>query len=275
MLISEYSKRVTTRNNVGNLVLDIQRTLLYSTTKIVGLSSGNPLIFSQLVRVLKREAANIVSSQTFDKAICQYGDILVNQNLKQSILKLLKHNKVNLDEHDVIVTPGAMAVIFYVTNTFAGIMTENQKKKVLLAQCPDFADYSKMGLPDSCYYSIKPEVKITGAHSFKYDVDLDKVDFDDVSMVLLSRPCNPSGYIMSNEELEKLSAKVKQNNAIVVIDSAYSAPFPDLIFQEDFRLLSGNNVINIMSLSKAGLPGGRIGIIVCPTKFLSLLKTSS
>ena len=91
-----------------------------------------------------------------------------------------------MKDHELLVTPGAISAIFYILNTFSGKTEgENKKRKILLPQCPDFADYQEMGVDRDCYYSFKNEICITGNHSFRYNIDYKKIDFNDIGLVLL------------------------------------------------------------------------------------------
>ena len=57
----------------------------------------------------------------------------------------------------------------------------------------------------------------------------------------------------------------------VLIDSAYAPPFPALNFTE-MTPQFGDNIIHCMSLSKAGLPGERIGIAIGEPKLIQILE---
>jgi valine--pyruvate aminotransferase len=58
----------------------------------------------------------------------------------------------------------------------------------------------------------------------------------------------------------------------VLIDSAYAPPFPALNFT-DMTPVFGENIIHCMSLSKAGLPGERIGIAIGDEKLIRVLES--
>jgi valine--pyruvate aminotransferase len=57
----------------------------------------------------------------------------------------------------------------------------------------------------------------------------------------------------------------------VFVDSAYAPPFPAMNFT-DMTPLFGKNVIHCMSLSKAGLPGERIGIAIGDPDIIHVLE---
>jgi valine--pyruvate aminotransferase len=57
----------------------------------------------------------------------------------------------------------------------------------------------------------------------------------------------------------------------VLIDSAYAPPFPALNFTE-MTPVFGENILHCMSLSKAGLPGERVGIAIGDEKWIHVLE---
>jgi valine--pyruvate aminotransferase len=58
----------------------------------------------------------------------------------------------------------------------------------------------------------------------------------------------------------------------VLVDSAYAPPFPALNFTA-MTPQFGENIIHCMSLSKAGLPGERIGIAIGDPKLIGVLES--
>nr|MBA2817902.1 Valine--pyruvate aminotransferase [Candidatus Pantoea persica] len=87
----------------------------------------------------------------------------------------------------------------------------------------------------------------------------------------MSRPTNPTGNVVTDEELMQLDALAQQHDVPLLIDNAYGVPFPSIIFS-DARPLWNPNIILCMSLSKLGLPGARCGIIVADEKTISALR---
>ncbi|EHC98434.1 Valine-pyruvate aminotransferase [Salmonella enterica subsp. enterica serovar Urbana str. R8-2977] len=51
-------------------------------------------------------------------------------------------------------------------------------------------------------------------------------------MICVSRPTNPTGNVITDEELMKLDRLANQHNIPLVIDNAYGVPFPGIIFSE-------------------------------------------
>lgn len=54
-------------------------------------------------------------------------------------------------------------------------------------------------------------------------------------MICVSRPTNPTGNVITDEELLKLDALANQHGIPLVIDNAYGVPFPGIIFMKRAR----------------------------------------
>ncbi len=109
------------------------------------------------------------------------------------------------------------------------------------------------------------------------DIDLQatkKAITEDTRLVYLCNPNNPTGKILSVNELEKFCKEVSSANCTVAIDEAYI----DLVDPEKrpdtIKLLRGdNNVLIIRTFSKAyGLAGLRVGYAMGLPETIELIK---
>jgi valine--pyruvate aminotransferase len=237
------------------------------------MSSGAPPVFPEVAAVIKEELTALSHSKQATELLCQYGAVFADGDLQAQLCRRLGDVAPDLGAGNLLVTPGAMAAIFYASQVFAG-KNRGQLKKILTPQAPEFPDYFSMGLPIECYKVPTPRVATTGEHSFRYELDIDGVSFDDVGMVLLSRPANPSGMVISDESLRALVSEAKAHDAVVVVDGAYGGPFPELLFNgHSAAPVIDDNVIHVMSFSKAGLAGCRVGLAIGPNEYINYLKT--
>ncbi|RYA83970.1 valine--pyruvate transaminase, partial [Enterobacter cloacae complex sp. 4DZ1-17B1] len=94
---------------------------------------------------------------------------------------------------------------------------------------------------------------------------------EETGMICVSRPTNPTGNVITDEELIKLDALANQHGVPLVIDNAYGVPFPGIIFS-DARPLWNPNIVLCMSLSKLGRPGSRCGIIIANEKIITAIS---
>jgi valine--pyruvate aminotransferase len=71
--------------------------------------------------------------------------------------------------------------------------------------------------------------------------------------------------------VKKIAGLAAPFNVPVLIDSAYGPPFPSLNFTEMTPVL-GDNILHCLSLSKAGLPGERIGVAIGDEQTIQVLE---
>ena len=83
----------------------------------------------------------------------------------------------------------------------------------------------------------------------------------------VSRPTNPTGNVITDEELVHLDQLAKEANIPLIIDGAYGLPFPNILFT-DAKPYWNENTIVVLSLSKLGLPGIRTGIVIANEQFI-------
>lgn len=109
---------------------------------------------------------------------------------------------------------------------------------------------------------------------FKYRVDFEALDNlpeltqGKIGAICCSRPTNPTGNVLTDDEMARLDALAQRYGIPLIIDNAYGMPFPNIIYT-DTTLTWHDNIILCFSLSKIGLPGARTGIIVANPQVVS------
>ena len=107
---------------------------------------------------------------------------------------------------------------------------------------------------------------------FKYQVDFDSLKINEqTGAVCFSRPTNPTGNVVTDEEVERLREGAKRQGVPLIIDNAYGTPFPNIIY-EDVQPVWDEDVIVCMSLSKLGLPGLRTGIVIAREETIRIVS---
>lgn len=89
-------------------------------------------------------------------------------------------------------------------------------------------------------------------------------------MVMIATPSNPTGTVMSSEELEAIYTVVSEHGAVLVVDEIYQG----LIYANDgsTALTFGDDMFVINSFSKYfGMTGWRIGWMVAPEAYVSAI----
>ena len=123
------------------------------------------------------------------------------------------------------------------------------------------------------FRSVRPRIEFTGEHEFKYRVDFEHLKVDeDIAAICVSRPTNPTGNVLTDDEIARLSELADSHDIPLIIDNAYGAPFPNVIFTEATPVWN-EHVILTLSLSKLGLPGTRTGIVIARPEIIQAVSS--
>jgi valine--pyruvate aminotransferase len=116
------------------------------------------------------------------------------------------------------------------------------------------------GLSPGLLRAVEPRLEILSGHRFKYHVDFDRIIVDDdVAAICASRPTNPSGNVLTNEEVHRLASIARNAGVPLIMDNAYGLPFPGILFRSADPIWD-DNIILTLSLSNSAAT--RTGIVV-------------
>ncbi|MEO0802174.1 MAG: valine--pyruvate transaminase [Cyanobacteria bacterium J06642_2] len=261
--LTQIGQRMSRLTGVRAIMKDIVETLRAGDGSWINLSAGNPVILSEIVDMWRECTQALLASDEFGQAICRYG---ASQGYEPLIEAIVADFKVrygwNLTRRNVLITPGSQSLYFFAANAFGGRDTSGTLRPIVLPLSPDYTGYGGVSLTDGAIRSYRPSIDVLGPHRFKYRPDFDRLQIDaSTGAVLFSRPCNPTGNVVTDAEVRRIVEIAAASDVPVLIDSAYAPPFPNLTFT-DMQPIWADNVMHCMSLSKAGLPGERIGIAI-------------
>ena len=274
--LSPIGTQMSNLSGVRAIMKDIQETLAAEKGReFINLSAGNPVILPEIEQMWRDYTHELLDSPDYGEVVCRYGSSQGYQPLIDAIVNDFNHRYgLDLTPENVLITPGSQSLYFYAINAFGGQTPGGQMKQVVLPLSPDYTGYGGMAIVPESVIAYKPILDIDATnHSFKYRPDFSQLQIgEDTGCVLFSRPCNPTGNVLTDEEVQKIANLAANYNAPVLIDSAYAPPFPALNFTE-MTPIFGENILHCMSLSKAGLPGERVGIALGSEKFISVLES--
>ena len=242
----------------------------------INLSAGNPLILPEVEQLWRDCTAELLAnSSEFGEVVCRYGSSQGYGPLISAIATdFNRRYNLNLSERNILITPGSQTLYFYAANAFGGYNPSGNLKQIVLPLSPDYTGYGGVSLAPEALVAYKPTLDIdAAAHKFKYRPDFSQLTIaENTGCVIFSRPCNPTGNVLTDEEVQKIASLAAPFNVPVLIDSAYGPPFPALNFTE-MTPVFGENILHCMSLSKAGLPGERIGVAIGDVKWIQVLES--
>ncbi|MCV3213493.1 valine--pyruvate transaminase [Plectonema radiosum NIES-515] len=273
--LSKIGEQMSHLTGVRAIMKDINETLRAGAgQKFINLSAGNPLILPEVEQLWRDCTASLLASSEYGEVVCRYGSSQGYAPLVEAIANdFNKRYGLNLTERNILLTPGSQSLYFYAANVFGGYTSSGDLKEIILPLSPDYTGYGGVTLCAEALIAYKPTLDIDfSAHKFKYRPDFSQLEItENTGCVIFSRPCNPTGNVLTDDEVKKIAALAAPFNAPVLIDSAYAPPFPALNFTE-MTPVFGDNILHCMSLSKAGLPGERIGIAIGDEEWINVLE---
>jgi valine--pyruvate aminotransferase len=274
--LTKFGNQMSNLTGVRAIMKDIIETLRAGQgQEFINLSAGNPVILPEVEQLWRDCTAQLLASSEYGEVVCRYGSSQGYDPLIDAIANDFNQRYgLNLTERNILITPGSQSIYFYAANAFAGYTESDALKQVVLPLSPEYTGYGGVSLSPEAVVAYKPSLDIDGsAHRFKYRPDFSQLSINqDTGCVIFSRPCNPTGNVLTNEEVQKIADLAAPFNVPVLIDSAYAPPFPALNFTE-MTPLFGDNILHCMSLSKAGLPGERVGVVIGDPQLVGVLES--
>ncbi|ELE2043073.1 valine--pyruvate transaminase [Vibrio vulnificus] len=261
MQFSKFGEKFNQYSGITQLMDDLNDGL--RTPGAIMLGGGNPAAIPAMLEYFHQASENMLSNGELLAALANYDGPQGKDVFVKALARLLKDTYGwNISEKNISLTNGSQSGFFYLFNLFAGQQPDGSHKKILLPLAPEYIGYADAGIDEDIFVSYRPEIELLENGLFKYHVDFEQLKVDEsVAAICASRPTNPTGNVLTDEEIRKLDQLARDNHIPLIIDNAYGLPFPNIIF-EDVEPFWNENTILCMSLSKLGLPGVRCGIVI-------------
>jgi len=276
---SKFGKRFTRHTGASELMDDMGAAMDGSgsmTGPMLMLGGGNPARIPEVEQVFKDQLAAIIGQpDEFSRMVGNYSGSAGEGRFRRALAKLLqKHYGWDLSENNIALTSGSQNAFFILFNLLAGDMEQTgAHKQILLPMAPEYIGYTDVGVSENMFQAIRPTIEYLDNGLFKYHVDFDAIDVNEnIGAICVSRPTNPTGNVLTDDEINKLLGLAEASNVPLIIDNAYGTPFPHIVFTE-VKPLWNENIILCMSLSKIGLPGIRTGIVIAREEVISAVSS--
>ena len=263
MKFSSFGQRYSRHSGISQLMEDLGHALS-GDKKLLMLGGGNPAHIPEVQAFLQERLQRMAENPAeLAHVIGNYDPPKGESQFINALARLFRDQYGwNIGPENIALTAGSQSAFFLLFNMFAGDFDDGGHKQILFPLAPEYIGYSDVALSDNCFTANKPEIETFPDRTFKYHVDFDSLTIGgNVGAICVSRPTNPTGNVLSDEEMHKLSARARNFDIPFIVDNAYGMPFPNIIFTEA-SLCWDENIILCMSLSKVGLPGARTGIVI-------------
>jgi valine--pyruvate aminotransferase len=274
---SKFGHHLGSGSGIGELMDDLGHALASGGPDMKMLGGGQPARIPEINAVWRRRLEELMEETGgLDRSLTCYDPPRGNPHFLEAIASLFRETfGWNLTSENVAVTAGGQTAFYFLFNLLAGEMPDGTRRRILLPLVPEYIGYANQGNGGELFRAVMPSIEKTGPHEFKYHVDFDKlVVTPDIAAICASRPTNPTGNVLTDDEVARLSAIAKEHGIPLIIDNAYGAPFPGILFA-DATPFWDEHVILTLSLSKIGLPGTRTGIVIGPPDIIRALGSMS
>lgn len=273
--LTQFGDQMSRLTGVRAIMKDIIETLRSTDIHLINLSAGNPVIIPEVEQLWRECTQDLLASDEYGQVVCRYGASQGYEPFIEAILRdFNRRYDLTLTSRNILITPGSQALYFFAANALGGYRQDGELKEIVLPLSPDYTGYGGVSLAPEALKSYRPTLDMTqGPHRFKYRPDFEQLQIDEhTGFVLFSRPCNPTGNVLSDAEVRRIAELAANHDVPVFVDSAYATPFPALNFTEMTPIFA-DNIVHCLSFSKAGLPGERLGVAIGPESLLRVLES--
>jgi valine--pyruvate aminotransferase len=272
MRLSKIGQRMAAKSGIGQLMDDLGATLSKPGERFM-LGGGNPAHIPEVEQRFRDSAMALFADQARSgRALGEYDPPEGHSEFIAALAALLREQcGWKIGPGNIALTSGSQLAFFILFNLFAGEHDDGTTKKILFPLTPEYIGYCDLALTPDVFTSIRPHIQLVGEHFFKYHVDFDRLEVgDDIGAICVSRPTNPSGNVLTNDELTRLGALAREKGIPLIVDNAYGLPFPHIVFRKAEPLWDDHTIL-CMSLSKLGLPAARTGILIASEELVETI----
>ena len=273
MKLSAFGRKFTAEAGITSLMDDLGNAMI-SGEDMIMMGGGNPGYIPEVQDRVRDILSDISQSpEALRRLVGIYDPPQGEKQFIASLAELLNQEYGwKLRPDNIALTNGSQAAFFMLFNMFGGEYGNGQKKHILFPLAPEYIGYADTGIEPGLFRAVQPDISFTDAHEFKYCVDFDAVEITgETGAICVSRPTNPTGNVITDQELGRLEALARDNDIPLIVDGAYGTPFPNLLFV-DATPTWNDQIILCLSLSKLGLPAVRTGIVIASEEVIRALS---
>ncbi len=277
MDVSAYGRRLLGDSGTRSLMDDLGE-IAAAGGAIMNLGGGSPSLIPAAEATFRRHMESLLRREgTFERAIGQYGGPDGDRDFAGVLAELLRRELGwKVTARNIALTNGSQSAFLPLFNLLAGPMGDGRPaRRILLPLSPEYIGYADLGFTPGLFTARRSTIHALDDKLFKYGVDFDGLDeVDDIGAICVSRPTNPTGNVITDEEVERLGAVARARGVPLILDTAYGLPFPGIVFGESTPAWNEHTVV-CMSLSKLGLPGFRTGIVIANEEIVEALVAAT
>ena len=228
--------------------------------KVFHLNIGQPDIKTPQI------ALDAVKNNTL--SVLEYSRTEGSEEYREKLAAYYAKHHIQMTAKDILVTTGGSEALSFTMGSIA-----DNGDEIIIPE-PFYANYN--GFATAMGIKVVPVVsQIDDNFALPPIEEFEKLITAKTKAILICNPGNPTGYLYSKEEIQKLAAIVKKHNLFLIADEVYREFTYD--GKEHYSILQepglGENAIMVDSVSKRySMCGARIGCLVSKNK--EVIKTA-
>jgi valine--pyruvate aminotransferase len=272
---SLFGQQLAGGSGIEELMDDLGHALAEGGEHMLMLGGGNPAHLPGVEKVWQARLQEIVQDEhRLRRVLNTYDPPRGHTQFLQSLARMLaKEYGWPVGPENIAVTSGGQMAFFFLFNLLAGPHASGPARRILFPLMPEYIGYAAQGVTPGMLHGVRPTVKRLARHAFEYHVDFSALPLDEsVAALCVSRPTNPSGNVLRDDEMARLSTLAAQWGIPFIIDNAYGLPFPGILFRDANPQWAPHHIF-VFSLSKLGLPGTRTAFVVGPPEIIRAVRS--
>lgn len=266
MKLSAFGQKLSRKAGITQLMEDLGAANANGDMLMLG--GGNPAHLPEIQQLFAKRMENILATDgAFADLIGNYDCARGHTAFVEALAKLLSETfGWEIGPQNIALTNGSQNAFFCLFNLFAGKMNDGTTRKILFPLAPEYIGYADAGLSENFFTAFRPKIEHLENRAFKYRINFDELKINsDIGAICVSRPTNPTGNVLTDEEIHHLDRLAQKKHIPLIIDGAYGTPFPNAIYTNAAPHWNPNTIL-CLSLSKFGLPNMRTGIVIAPAQ---------
>ena len=185
-----------------------------------------------------------------------------SETYRTKLAEYYKKNAIHVNENNIVVTTGGSEALLFAMGSIT-----DPGDEIIIPE-PFYANYN--GFSTASGVTVVPVISsIDDNFALPKIEDFEKLITNKTKAILICNPGNPTGYLYTRKEIEKLKSIVLKHDLFLIADEVYREFTYDGLKHTSILELEGieNNAIVIDSVSKRySMCGARIGCIVSKNK---------
>ncbi|MCL4149455.1 UNVERIFIED_CONTAM: hypothetical protein GTU68_026166, partial [Idotea baltica] len=175
-------------------------------TKVIHLNIGQPDIKTPQI------ALDAVKNNTL--SVLEYSRTEGSEIFREKVAGYYGKNEIHVSANDIIITTGGSEALSFAMGSIADADDE------IIIPEPFYANYN--GFATACGVKVVPVIsKIEDNFALPPIADFEQLITPRTKAILICNPGNPTGYLYSKEEIQKLAGIVKKHDLFLIADEVY------------------------------------------------------